>query len=127
MFFVLSKTLGLLAVPSNLMVLLGLIGAALLLTRFARAGRRLLIVSVLLIAVCGLLPVGLALQLSLEQRFPRWDASRGAPDGIVVLGGALAANISAARGQIALSDAAERFTEVAALARRYPAARIVFS
>ena len=26
----------------------------------------------------------------LEDRFPRWDPSHGAPDGIVVLGGAIA-------------------------------------
>ena len=127
MFFVLSKTLGLLAVPSNVLVLLGLLGAALLLSRFARVGRRLLVVSLLLIAICGFLPVGKALMLTLEDRFPKWDASRGAPDGIVILGGALNPDITQARGQIALGEDVERFTEVAALARRYPQARIVFS
>jgi uncharacterized SAM-binding protein YcdF (DUF218 family) len=127
MFFVLSKTLGLLSVPSNILILLGLIGAMLLLTRFARAGRRLIVVSVLLIAICGFLPVGQALTLALEDRFPKWDASRGAPDGIIILGGALNSDLTEARGQIALSGDAERFTEVAALARRYPSARIFFS
>lgn len=127
MFFVLSKTLGLLSVPSNILILIGLVGAALMLTRFARAGRRLMVVSILLIAICGFLPVGQALVLALEDRFPKWDASRGAPDGIIILGGALNAELSDARGQVALSGEAERFTEAAALARRYPSARIVFS
>ncbi|MEW6453686.1 MAG: YdcF family protein [Pseudomonadota bacterium] len=127
MFFVLSKTLGLLSVPSNIFILLGIAGALLLLTRFARTGRRLLIASVLLIAVFGFLPVGQALTMLLEDRFPKWDASRGAPDGIIILGAAMNADLSKARGQIVLSGEAERFTEVAALARRYPSARIVFS
>ena len=127
MFFVLSKTLGLLSVPSNILILLGLIGAVLLLTRFARTGRRLVVVSILLIAICGFLPVGKALMLVLEDRFPKWDALRGAPDGIIILGGALNADLTEARGQIALGEDAERFTEVAALARRYPSARIFFS
>jgi len=127
MFFVLSKTLGLLSVPSNILILLGLVGAVLLLTRFARAGRRLVVVSILLIAICGFLPVGKALMLVLEDRFPKWDALRGAPDGIIILGGALNADLTEARGQIALGEDAERFTEVAALARRYPSARIFFS
>ncbi len=127
MFFVLSKTAGFLAVPSNVMVLIGLIGAMLLLTRYARAGRRMLVASVVLIVVCGWLPTGQMLSSLLEDRFPKWDASRGAPDGIVILGGALNPDLSRARGQIALGGEAERFTEVATLARLYPAARIVFS
>jgi len=127
MFFVLSKTLGLLSVPSNILILLGLVGAVLLLTRFARTGRRLVAVSVLLIAICGFLPVGQALTLILEDRFPRWDASRGAPDGIIILGGALNSDLTEVRGQFSFNGDAERFTEAAALARRYPSARIFFS
>jgi len=127
MFFILSKTLGLLSVPSNLFFLLGVAGLMLLPTRFARAGGHFVAASVILIVVFGLLPIGFALTLTLEERFPHWNETRDAPDGIIVLGGALNPYLTVARGQIALSDAAERFTEVVALARRYPAARIVFS
>src|SRR6202035_357775 len=63
----------------------------------------------------------------LEDRFPPWDASRGAPDGIVVLGGAIDPEFAAARGVTDLNEAAERVTEVAELARKYPAARILYS
>ena len=63
----------------------------------------------------------------MEQRFPPWDASRGAPDGIVVLGGAITLDVSAARGAVALNEAAERITVAVELARRYPNARIIFS
>ena len=47
MFFVLSKILGFFAIPSNLVIVLALLGAALACTRFARAGRWLMVGSVL--------------------------------------------------------------------------------
>ncbi len=127
MFFVLSKVLGFFAVPSNLVIMLGLIGAGLLSTRFSRLGWRLVIGSLLLLAVFGFSPFGNALMVSLEQRFPRWDPARGAPDGMVVLGGVVTPDVSAARNEVALNESAERLTAVAELARRYPKARIVFS
>jgi uncharacterized SAM-binding protein YcdF (DUF218 family) len=127
MFFIASKLLGFFLVPSNFLVGLGLVGAGLLPTRFATIGRKLLVASVLLIAAIGVLPIWVALTIPLENRFPPWDAAHGAPDGIVVLGGAIDPEISAARGQVTLKEAAERITVAVELARRYPAARIVFS
>ena len=127
MFFILAKILGFFAVPSNILVSLGLAGILLMATRFARAGRRLAVSSVILIALFGLSPLGNAIILPLEERFPPWDASRGAPAGIVVLGGALDTVVSPARGEVALNEAAERMTAVAELARRFPHARIVFT
>jgi len=128
MFFVLAKIFGFFALPSNIFITIGLIGAVLMATRFARAGSALAVAGLLLLAVAGLTPFGNALILPLEQRFPPWtDGGGRPPDGIVVLGGALDAVVAGARGDVALNEAAERMTEVAALARRYPAARIVFS
>jgi len=127
MFFYLSKTFGLFTVPSNLMMALGLIGILLLCTRLRRLASWLIVTSLVLIAVAGYSPLGRILMLPLEQRFPSWDASRGSPDGIVVLGGAIDPEVSLARGSVALNGAAERITAAAELARRYPNARIVFS
>src|SRR6266516_4016300 len=127
MFFPLSKILGFFAIPSNLVVSIGILGLLLLPTRFARAGRALAFASLIVLAILGLSPAGNALIIPLEERFPRWDATRGAPDGIIVLGGAISPDISAARDEVALNEAAERLTVVAELARRYPNARIVFS
>jgi uncharacterized SAM-binding protein YcdF (DUF218 family) len=126
-FFVLSKTIGYLAMPSNLLMAIGLIGLVLLFTRFRRLASWLIVTSLVLIAVFGYSPLGRILLLPLEERFPPWDASRGAPDGIVVLGGAISPDISVARGVIALNGAAERVTVTAELARRYPNARIIFT
>ena len=127
MFFSLSKILGFFAYPSNVLIAIGLLGLVLLLTRFTRLASWLIVTSLVLIAVAGLSPLGNALILPLEQRFPPWDASRGPPDGIVLLGGMISPDVSAARGAVALNEAAERITVTAELARRYPNARIVLT
>ena len=127
MFFILSKIFGFFALPSNLLIAIGLLGLVLLLTRFTRLASWLVVTSLVLIALAGLSPLGNALLLPLEQRFPPWDASHGPPDGIIVLGGAISPDVSAVRGVVALDEAAERITAAAELARRYPNARIVFA
>jgi uncharacterized SAM-binding protein YcdF (DUF218 family) len=127
MFFILSKVLGFFAIPSNLVVSIGVLGVLLLPTRFKRAGGRLVVASLLVLAVLGLSPVGNALIIPLEQRFPPWDSARGAPDGIIVLGGMITPDVSAARGEVALNESAERVTVAIELALRYPNARILFS
>lgn len=131
MFFILAKTLGFFAAPSNALITLALIGLVLLRTRFARAGRRLMVVALVLIAIVGLSPLGNAIILPLEDRFPAWDdtpgAQRGEPTGIISLGGALDTVVSPVRHEVGLNEAAERMTAIAELARRFPNARIVFS
>jgi uncharacterized SAM-binding protein YcdF (DUF218 family) len=127
MFFTLSKVLGFFANPSNLVIALGLLGILLMATRRARVGRFLTAASLIALAILGLSPVGNALIIPLEQRFPPWDDTRGPPDGIVVLGGGITPDVSAARNEVALNEAAERVTAAVALARRYPEARIVYS
>jgi hypothetical protein len=111
--FYLSKVLSFFATPSNAIIALGLLGALLIRTRFARAGTRLMIASLLALAVIGLSPIGNALIVPLEQRFPPWDATRGAPDGIVVLGGSITADVYGARNSVALNESAERLTVIA--------------
>jgi uncharacterized SAM-binding protein YcdF (DUF218 family) len=131
MFFYLAKTLGFFSLPSNVLISLGLLGVMLMATRFSRAGRRLAVASILLLAIAGFTPFGNAIILPLEERFPAWDmsrdASRGAPAGIICLGGAIDTVVSPVRNQPALNEAAERMTVMAELARRFPNARIVFS
>ena len=128
MFFIVSKTVGELAFPSHFITVLAAAGAILLCTRFARLGRRLRYRSLALVLLLGLLPTGRAMVLVLEQRFPRWTGpDQPQPTGIILLGGAVEPGRSAARGMVSLNGNAERVTEMAALARRFPQARIVFS
>ncbi len=128
MFFILSKTLGYLLMPTNFLIGIGVIGAILLMTRFARLGRNLVMVAVLLLVICGLSPLGNYLIYPLEQRFPAWVAGSGAPpDGIIILGGSIEPDVSAAHGTPVVRSSPDRIIEAAALAHRYPTARIVFS
>jgi uncharacterized SAM-binding protein YcdF (DUF218 family) len=128
LFFVLSKTLGFLLLPTNLLIGVGFIGAILLLTRFASLGRKLVMASVLLLVICGLSPLGNYLLYPLESRFPPWDAGTGAaPDGIIILGASIEADLSAVHGTPVVRSAPDRIIAAAALAHRYPNARIVFS
>jgi uncharacterized SAM-binding protein YcdF (DUF218 family) len=126
-FFFLSKTLGTMLLPSNLLVGAGIVGLLLLFTRFAPVGRRLIAASVLLLAICGFSPLGGLLFYPLESRFPPWDDTRGPPDGIVVLGGSIQPDLSAAHGVPVFGSSVDRIIAAATLARRYPDARIVFS
>jgi uncharacterized SAM-binding protein YcdF (DUF218 family) len=127
MFFVLSKTFGLLALPTNFIIVLGLIGAILMTTRFARFGRGVAILAIVLLAVAGFTPLGNLLLAPLEDRFPQWDASKGAPDGIVVLGGPIDPDLSLVHGMPVTLGGADRLIQAAALARRYPNARVLFT
>ena len=127
MFFILSKTVAFLLLPSNFLIAIGIVGLVLLLTRWRRAGSLLMVVSLVLLVLAGFLPVGAVLEHALESRFPPWDPSRGAPDGIVVLGGAIDPGLSRAYGTTQLTESAERVAAIAKLARAYPNARIVYS
>jgi uncharacterized SAM-binding protein YcdF (DUF218 family) len=127
LFFLLSKTIGVMLLPTNFLIGLGLLGAILLATRFASLGRKLMAGALVLLAIAAFSPLGNWLLYPLESRFPPWDASHGAPDGVVVLGGPIDAELSAAHGVPVIRNAADRITEAAALARQYPNARILFS
>jgi uncharacterized SAM-binding protein YcdF (DUF218 family) len=126
MFFVLSKTITVLLLPSNLLILLVLAGLVLMATRWRRAGLRL-VASLVLMLAAGFLPIGNLLLHVLESRFPRWDPSHGAPDGIVVLGGGIAPNLSFEHGEPVVNSDAGRLIALAKLAHDYPKARIVYS
>lgn len=127
LFFVLSKTLGGAVVPINLLVELGIISVVLMATRFAALGRKLAATTLVLLALAAFSPLGNLLLYPLESRFPAWDPSRGAPDGIIVLGGSVDTDLSAAHHTPVVSHAADRLFAPAELARRYPNARMVFT
>lgn len=127
MFFVLSKVLGFFAVPSNVVCLLALAGVGLLIAGWRRLGLWLAVSGVVLTAILGFSPIGNILLLPLTERFPVWDARHGDPDGIIVLGGSIDADISSVRNSIELDSSAERVMAMITLAHRFPHARVVFS
>jgi len=128
LFFILSKTVGVLLLPTNFLIVLAVIGALLTATNWVRAGRRVMIAAIVLIALAAFSPSGNLLLYPLESRFPPWDAARSAtPDGIVVLGGPIDADLSVAHDVPVIRSAPDRIVAAAALARKYPNARIIFS
>lgn len=125
MFFVISKLVGLVTTPSNLLFMLGALGLLLILFRRRRSGMTFVALSFLL-ALIALTPLaGLPLAL-LEDRFPQ-PVLAEPPTGVITLGGTTQVELSTVRGRITLDDAAERVTETAALAVKYPQARIFLS
>ena len=120
MFFIASKILWILADPINLL-LFG-VGAGLLLGRRRLAG---LCLGALLVA--GFSPLGGLLLRGLEDRFRLPGLDAPAPYGIVVLGGAIDELAGEARGEVVLRDGGSRLTEAAALAKRFPEARLVYT
>ncbi len=129
MFFYLSKILGFFLSPSNLLACLLIAGLVGLKTRFARAGRRILVFAVVALVAGAFLPVGNVLLSPLENRFkrPHLTKSSTPPYGIIVLGGSVDTVISRARGEVALNESAERLFTALALAKRFPETRILFS
>ena len=126
MFFYLAKLGWTLAQPSAALLLL--LVAGLLLVGFCRVrlGGTLVLVATAGLLVAGMTPLGAALLLPLEERFPRPEIE-GPVTGIIVLGGGIDQRNTAARGVFALTDAGDRMTEAVILARRYPEARLVFT
>lgn len=126
-FFWLSKIFWTILQPGSLLLLLVLLAWFLLMrgaTRKARWVQSLAVVALLLVA---LIPFGNWLLAPLETRFPTNPPLPAKIDGIIVLGGAEDAVRSAAWNQVEVNESAERFLASLALARRYPAARLVFT
>jgi uncharacterized SAM-binding protein YcdF (DUF218 family) len=127
MFFLHSKSVAFLLLPSNILIGVAAVGAVLLATAKKRAGIGLLLASIILLAIAGWWPTGNLLIHALESRFPQWDTSRGAPDGVVVLGGAIESRLSREFGEPAIGGDGNRIVALGKLARTYPGARIIYS
>lgn len=127
MFFQFSKLFWGLAAPGNFLALLLALGAIGLFTRFKRIARGLVAASALGFLLLGFGPFSAALIRPLEDRFARPAEPMAAPTGIIILGGGFKPAISRARGSLDVQEAGSRMIEAAALAQRFPQARVVFT
>jgi uncharacterized SAM-binding protein YcdF (DUF218 family) len=123
--FLLSKLAWVVLAPGNFLALMLAAGVLWLFVGHGRRGVSLVAVSALGFLAILLLPVGDWLISPLESRFPVPATLPARVDGIVVLGGAVDTMVSAARGRVELNNAGSRMVDAAALARRYPTARVV--
>jgi len=126
--FYLSKVAWWLLKPATVFFLLLVIGA-LLTVLGRRSGVFILVASVCLMVIVTALPVGPWLLQTLENRFarPQMEKTLRAPEGIIVLGGSLNPGLGKDRQEISVNGAVERLLAFAALARRYPKAKLVFT
>jgi len=125
-FFNLSKLFWFFARPDHLLIWMLLLGLFSLWVGRRRFGITLLISDLILLLCIALMPLGDALLMPLEARFPQPKAELKV-DGIVVLGGGELAEESAYWQQPQVNQAGERLMLIPLLARRYPQARILFS
>lgn len=115
-----------LLLPSTLIAALCVLGGLLVLPRRTRrVGATLLAAATTALALVFLLPVDQWLLRPLEELFPRSPVPSQV-DGVVVLGGAVSARLSADRGATLNRDA-DRLLAFAALAHGHPQARLVFA
>ena len=126
LFFLLSKTLGILLLAETWLAL-GLLASTVAAmrgkTRGAAWGTSLNLAFLLCL---GTLPLGEALIKPLEREFPPREAPAGI-HGIIILGGVEDQRASAYWGQPQINAAAERLTAGATLALQHPQARVVFT
>ncbi len=127
MFFVLSKLAWFVAAPANVFAALLAAGLAFSALGRPRLGAAALRTGAGALLVCGLSPLGTLLLVPLENRFPPLPPGIAAPDGIIVLGGAIDQVLGATRDAVTIVDAATRITEAVRLARRFPTARLVYT
>lgn len=125
-FFVLSKVLGVLLRPES-----WLVAALVVALRKSRRGRRRAARRWTFAALAGVVllsayPLGEVLVRPLETHHPPAPLPDRV-DGIVVLGGAVQAELSRINGQPAVNDAAERILAGLMLAQRFPDARLVYT
>lgn len=128
MFFYLSKVFWFFAQPSNLVIILLIIGALLYYRGKIKIGMRIIAFCIAFIALAGLSPLSYLLMLSLEQQYAKFPLETiEPPDGIIVLGGMIDTAISDARHEITLNNGAERLTELARIAYRFPNTKILIT
>lgn len=125
--FILFKIVWILLTPATLFLLSLVAGVSLLATRWRRLGQGLLVATTLFGVVVAVIPIGTWLLTVLENRFPSPTNLPATVSGIIVLGGAIDPQLSAARGRVAINGNAERLFAFARLAARFPGAVLVYT
>ena len=123
MTFIFGKLVWAVTQPGNLL-LLCLLAGMLLLLRGRRRGELLIVLAAIGLLLLAVAPIGPAMMLLLEQRFPRPPALPDRIDGILVLGGAVDPRISAAYGETVFNGSIGRVLAGVALARHHPEAKL---
>jgi uncharacterized SAM-binding protein YcdF (DUF218 family) len=127
MFHFASAIFWFLVQPINLAILL--LAACLVLgaLRWRRLSLSAGILSLIVLVLSAWTTLGALMLHPLEDRFARPVPAPEHVDGIIVLGGGFEGSVNLARGGYELNSSGDRFVEAAALAHRYPDAKILIS
>ncbi len=126
--FIASKILGALAAPASALLLLLLWGTWVRWANHGRRGNKRVAAALTGLLLAAFTPLSAWVLLPLEDRFPRPLLGDGTGlDGIIVLGGALSADVSAARDRFELNRSADRIVDAAMLARQFPGLPLIYS
>jgi uncharacterized SAM-binding protein YcdF (DUF218 family) len=123
MTFIFGKLVWAVLQPGNLLLLCLLAGVFLLL-RGRRRGELLVVLSAIGFLLLAVAPIGPAMMLVLEQRFPRPPKLPERIDGILVLGGAVDPRLSLFYGETVFNGSIARVLAGVALARHHPEAKL---
>ncbi len=113
--------------PSNIVFILILLSLILLLLGAIRLGRNLLLFTAICTALPALLPIADVIAQPLENRLQAPTPLPNQVEGILVLGGSVNWEVSQSRQMLTVNEGAERMMAAAALAERYPNAKLVFT
>lgn len=127
MFYYVSKIVWFFLTPSNALATMAIAGLVLMWMGRHVAGWRLSALGSVGLLVAGLSPLGNALILPLEERFPAYVDDGTPIAGVVVIGGTYDTEATNVHGQMALNETGERIVALSDLARRYPHAKIVYA
>lgn len=123
--FIFGKLVWAVLQPGNLLLLILLAGILLFLVFRGRRGKVLVALSAVGLLLLAVAPIGPAMLLRLEERFPRPAALPDRIAGILVLGGAVDPALSLAYGETMFNSSVARVLAGIKLARQYPEARLV--
>jgi uncharacterized SAM-binding protein YcdF (DUF218 family) len=123
--FIVGKLVWALLQPGNLLTLCLVAGVLFFLVSRGRRGKVLVGLSALGFVLFAVAPIGPAMLLALEERFPRPAQLPDRIDGILLLGGAVDPTLSLSFGETVFNSAVARVLGAVSLARRHPEAKLV--
>ena len=126
LFWFLSKVIWLVVTPGVFLFLILIAGSFFLFSKRKTLGSWLVASVTVVILIINIFPISHFIIIPLEERFPQSPLPLEI-DGIIVLGGAEDARISAGRDQPAVDGSAERLLAFIYLARTFPKAKLVFT
>jgi uncharacterized SAM-binding protein YcdF (DUF218 family) len=124
MTFIITRILRPFLAPSNLAVLMLVLGVVRLWRSHGRRGLSLIAIVTMALVAIALFPFGDWLIAPLESRFPV-PAMPARIDGIILLGGAVEPRVVGDRVEPVVNGAADRLLTFMALARHYPNAKLL--